>query len=1247
MPPRLGAQQAPVEAAEITRLKAELQTLSRTRATQDVSGRYSRLHSAATLAEDAKLDGSQQASVLALLAAAYGAVGRSIVGTAGANLRVWAFLGTKIRERCNSQLVLALLRSDTLSLIAQICSALGTADGGDAVGPSTSSSSAIPRSAQVVIVGQVSYMLYSIVGTTDGNQHAALSDLVTALGRSQLLEHLTGAILRLAAVLPPGVRGSGDPDAALVRLHSAGQEPSAAFDAEADWACLCLAVRAVCQSVVTLVYPNNLAVEFSSLAPVPHPVYVATDLEDVVHVSQLRSLLSGRCVQWFLVWALQAACLGAAAAAAPAAAAPGAAAAAAAGPGPSGPDAPQQEVPRILPLRLPPAPAALPAAGTPVAACALVETAVMLVWQMTVSGPGHLPIVQPPVGYRPAAAPVQHASGAAAAGAGATAAATSANAGAGGSGRAVSHGVPNNAVAVYDLIKADWPGFYGMGSGVSGTGDGGGAGDGTRVYMSAAAPLLCRLVTELLPRQAAARLPGLWREVLVPGVCNHATGFHGPRVGELLRLQVPALPLAAGAPPPSAGASSYSTYSLRCALDAGLLPALERALRNEQAWAIGVPHVSDLSNGPGRASSTGPQPGVGNAFHMLREINGSLRNSGLWPAALARAPPEQVVGLVATLTAAARRLSQRPPVLLGVGPLVGCLNKMMPCQEDAMGLLCGNLAALLEQGLDLAEDAASEGWAAMACAAREEATVSVAGAPAGSSGHSHRRRYLRLNDALEAPESAPMQWAWLVAAGGTPPAGSAAAAQRDWLLSFAALQWLPLLLEDLGATVHEIVKREERAADGKAVVLSAIGLETAVVVLRVAGEVLAAAALAQADAAETAQRVTDDASGSTGQAAAGMAGAGQAQQRQQHLESWRPFILGLVDGGYLRQLVGYMATHTEEWVGVSSSISNDSTGDGTRCGGADNADADAVSGAGLEGCVLDALEAFWAHRPMAVVGLMLVGAHDQGDCTSRLCDRSDSVGNTDSSCSNGSSSRSSSPAPAHQVVVDQDLWGLRPLREVAARHGRSELVQLMDAASADVAVALDMADAAVAGREASVGLPDVSFSQQVKQLQLRLRRRYGGAAEGGGGADGADYGATGRHLRRAWRLLSPYEVRQQVEAALATAAAAVVPAAATSSAGAASGSGGGGAASVAAAAAVAPAALCANPSCSSLDGPSALVPPRGGKTCSRCRAARYCCGLCQLQHWREGGHATQCPGVVAATAAAGSAVACGIAWIRS
>ena len=319
-------------------------------------------------------------------------------------------------------------------------------------------------------------------------------------------------------------------------------------------------------------------------------------------------------------------------------------------------------------------------------------------------------------------------------------------------------------------------------------------------------------------------------------------------------------------------------------------------------------------------------------------------------------------------------------------------------------------------------------------------------------------------------------------------------------------------------------------------------------------------------------------------------------------------MVALLDGGHLQQLVGYFATHTEQWAGLSGSSSSDSTGDGTRCGGADNTDADGVGGDGLEGCVLDALEASWAHRPQALPHLMLSRARNLGQAqavTAKSGDVGSSSwpGNTECSSSSGSRhpSGGSSSSPAQQVVLDKALWDLSPLREVAARHGRSELVQLMDAASADVAVALANADAeaAAAGGEEGVGiLVDASCSQLRRRL---LRRRYRAAAEGAGG------GATGCHPPCAWRLLSPYEVKQLV------------------------------------AAAIAPAALCANPRCSSLDGPSALVPPGGGKTCSRCRAARYCCGLCQLQHWREGGHDTQCPGVIAATVAAGSAVVVGSA----
>ncbi|PNW83452.1 hypothetical protein CHLRE_05g242857v5 [Chlamydomonas reinhardtii] len=64
---------------------------------------------------------------------------------------------------------------------------------------------------------------------------------------------------------------------------------------------------------------------------------------------------------------------------------------------------------------------------------------------------------------------------------------------------------------------------------------------------------------------------------------------------------------------------------------------------------------------------------------------------------------------------------------------------------------------------------------------------------------------------------------------------------------------------------------------------------------------------------------------------------------------------------------------------------------------------------------------------------------------------------------------------------------------------------------------------------------------------------------------------------------------------------------------------------------------------SCLDGPSALVAlvaPGRGKTCAPCKRITYCCGACQLRHWR-GGHARQC--AVLARAAVG-ALAVGALW---
>ena len=55
---------------------------------------------------------------------------------------------------------------------------------------------------------------------------------------------------------------------------------------------------------------------------------------------------------------------------------------------------------------------------------------------------------------------------------------------------------------------------------------------------------------------------------------------------------------------------------------------------------------------------------------------------------------------------------------------------------------------------------------------------------------------------------------------------------------------------------------------------------------------------------------------------------------------------------------------------------------------------------------------------------------------------------------------------------------------------------------------------------------------------------------------------------------------------------------------------------------VAPAKACANPRCGRLSGPTeaSLKPMQ----CSGCRTARYCCQVCQLEHWKAEGHKQEC-----------------------
>eukprot|EP00198_Chlamydomonas_reinhardtii_P008338 XP_001697675.1 predicted protein [Chlamydomonas reinhardtii] len=105
-------------------------------------------------------------------------------------------------------------------------------------------------------------------------------------------------------------------------------------------------------------------------------------------------------------------------------------------------------------------------------------------------------------------------------------------------------------------------------------------------------------------------------------------------------------------------------------------------------------------------------------------------------------------------------------------------------------------------------------------------------------------------------------------------------------------------------------------------------------------------------------------------------------------------------------------------------------------------------------------------------------------------------------------------------------------------------------------------------------------------------------------------------------LMSPAEVQARLRRL-------PVPVATAVAGGTTAGSSTAGAASTAAATAEAGSergvVLCGNPVCANTDGPSALFPAGGGKTCARCKAVWYCCGACQLAHWQQqGGHREAC-----------------------
>ncbi|KAG2445533.1 hypothetical protein HXX76_000148 [Chlamydomonas incerta] len=249
------------------------------------------------------------------------------------------------------------------------------------------------------------------------------------------------------------------------------------------------------------------------------------------------------------------------------------------------------------------------------------------------------------------------------------------------------------------------------------------------------------LLAELPPRQVAARLPRLWR-ALLPQL-DRGSPKGAVAAARALKLLRPDPQHQQPQPQLQPQAGPAGCYSMRCALDAGLLPAMERLLRDPALFTDPDASCADVV--------------CGADLVLLR--------TGVWPAVLAHGPLAQVVGLVATLANVAR----------AAGGLKG------PREEAEGPAVTALLAGLLDQMCVLRTGGEAMQGQPQPAHEQMPAAPATGGSSTGGGGSPHT------------PGS-------LAAAGGAPPAGSAAAAQQALLASFAMQTWLPLLVEDAART---------------------------------------------------------------------------------------------------------------------------------------------------------------------------------------------------------------------------------------------------------------------------------------------------------------------------------------------------------------------------------------------------------------------------------------------------------------
>ncbi|PNW73106.1 hypothetical protein CHLRE_14g618979v5 [Chlamydomonas reinhardtii] len=833
--------------------------------------------------------------------------------------------------------------------------------------------------------------------------------------------------------------------------------------------------------------------------------------------------------------------------------------------------------------------------------------------------------------------------------------------------------------------------------------------------LSVGSHVLLRLLTELPPRQAAARLPGLWQllvrllpveleEVMCEAVGRalqlqtQPVGFEGPAALGQAAAQLPqraavaaapaapqrAVAAAAAATAPAVAAAAGPCYSLRCALDAGLLPALERALRNPAAWPPPNPSARHEGEQP---------PQLNDLVHAV------FQGSCAVPALLAHGDLADAASLVATLGAAARTVlcprsqqqqQQLDALFMGetavtAGILIESVVEQLCAALDMQvakptratpGLASASLSMAMAARGGGSSDGSSSRMAGGGSPGSPGSTSTSSGSSSTSSNttstssgsSSTSCRLLETHGRPTADqEAAPAEGLALIAAlGGAPPPGSPAAAQQALLASFGLQQWLPVLIFLAGHCVAAdvLMMSHQAPAVGHNDPSTQVCHRMLFSALRPATRVMLAVAAAAGEP--------------SGEAAAAVP--------QGRMDAWRRVMLQPCASAVQRLVVMMVLLAQQGDAAAAAAVTIPPE---------------------LEAAMLDLITAYLAVcgpelgmkllytrvPPMQVVMsseavAAVVPQPAGGPATAatgggRGRARAGRAGRGGSS-SNNSSSSSSSISPAAATPPTQEMlvgsWLVMAALRQGSRGGafltymnwagRAQLLSPSQAAAAAAAAAAATAAEAAArpdnGRRrsspaAAAGTATASDGTAAAARAPAAQPSFAATAVADMGTLLVLHAEAALQLRRvllrdpAWQrrygppmswLLSPVEMEVRLRRG------GVVPgggawccdgeARPMVSGGGVGGSGDGGGNSSGAGAAAAQGSsggddcvlLCGNPDCCSLDGPSALIPPGGGKLCSRCKAVRYCCGACQLAHWREGGHSAACARMAAAVAAA-------------